>query len=197
MRARVTGIKINQKSFNRTVSSAEEFQKRAEELVNKRLIKEKENLLRDFDGHPVTKEIDGGPSAPNLSGTLAGYGNLFSFIGFESGSNPTEAVRQFLNSFVKIKKAKKNRNLSIDFEIILPTMEDFNFAKMPWEAGNNWVRSVETGISNFSYFMYKAYNSSRSGKGIQVDHKIRVANSKGIPYMTEILNKFRKRMMKK
>ena len=75
-------------------------------------------------------------------------------------------------------------------------MEDFNFAKMPWEVGNSWVRSVEVGISNFSYFMYKAYNSSRSGKGIQVDHKIRVSNSKGTPYMTEILNKFRKRIKK-
>jgi hypothetical protein len=194
MRARITGIKINQKSFDKTVGSAEVFQKRAEELINKRLMKEKQNLLKDFDEHPVTKEIDGGAGATNLSGTLAGYGNLFSFIGFESGSLPTQAVRQFLSSFVKIKKGKKNRGLSIDFDISLPTMEDFNFAKMPWESGNNWVRSIETGISNFSYFMHKAHGSSRSGQGIQIDHKIRISNSKSVPYMTEILNKFKKRM---
>jgi len=194
MRAKITDIKINQKSFDKTIGNAEAFQKRAEKLINERLIKEKQNLLKDFDAHPVTKEIDGGASASNLSGTLAGYGNLFSFIGFESGSLPTQAVKQFLSSFVKVKKGKKNRGLSIDFDISLPTMEDFNFAKMPWESGNNWVRSVETGISNFSYFMHKAYSSSRSGQGIQIDHKIRVSNSKGIPYMTQILNKFKKRM---
>ena len=37
-------------------------------------------LVDEFVNHPVTKEIEGGVTASNQSGTLGGYGNLFSFI---------------------------------------------------------------------------------------------------------------------
>ena len=86
----------------------------------------------------------------------------------------------------------ENKELAVD----LPTMKDLNFAAMPWESGNNWVRSVEIGISNFSYYMNKASNASRSGKGIQIDSKIRSSSSKGMPYMRQILSNFRGRLSK-
>ena len=65
---------------------------------------------------------------------------------------------------------------------------------MPWDSGS-WVRGIETGVSGFSYYMSKASLASRSGKAIQIDGKLRSINSiKGVPYMTDILRKFMKRI---
>ena len=75
-------------------------------------------------------------------------------------------------------------------------MEDFKFAQMPWESGNSWVKSVERGMSNFSYFMHKAHQASRSGLGIQIDNEIHNKSSAPIKYMSEILNNFRRRLSK-
>ena len=41
---------------------------------------ERDQFLEDYEEHPVTQEIEGGPDAPNSSGTLSGITNLFSFI---------------------------------------------------------------------------------------------------------------------
>ena len=44
--------------------------------------------------------------------------------------------------------------------------------------------------------MNKADQASRSGMGIQIDGKLRALNSsKGVPYMSEILNNFKKRIL--
>ena len=54
--------------------------------VEKRLLlafeRIKRETINEFLRHPVTKEIEAGPTAQNISGTLDGYGNLFSYIGF-------------------------------------------------------------------------------------------------------------------
>ena len=52
--------------------------------------------------HPVTQEIESGPNGYNQSGTLGGYGNLFSYIGFEEGMSPTEPLRRVLKKILKI-----------------------------------------------------------------------------------------------
>ena len=48
-------------------------------------------LIKEFEKHPVTKELKQGPFGGNPSRTLGGYGNLYSFIGFQGG-DPTEIV---------------------------------------------------------------------------------------------------------
>ena len=196
MRFKAIGGKINNKAIDKKIGESKKFQKKAQELANKQFIEAKSRLIEDFDSHPVTTEIKGGTNASNLSGTLSGYGNLFSFIGFPEGSDPTVVVRNFLQSFVQMRPAGKKKGVNKDFVINVPTMKDFNFAVMPWESGNNWVRSVEMGISNFSHYMNKASKASRSGKGVQIDGEIRTSSSKGVPYMREIINNFRKRLSK-
>ena len=43
----------------------------------------KQEMIKEFLNHPVTKEIKGGIGSENISGTLGGITNLYSFIGFE------------------------------------------------------------------------------------------------------------------
>ena len=69
----------------------------------------KQQLISDFENHSVTREIKQGPSSSNISGTLGGYGNLYSFIGFEKGSRPVEPVRQALDRSVKLNRQPKIR----------------------------------------------------------------------------------------
>ena len=58
-----------------------------------------EKFLKNFEGHPVTQEIAGGPNATNISGTLGGIGNLLSYIGFQSGDKPLDVVRTLLQKY--------------------------------------------------------------------------------------------------
>ncbi len=191
---RITGVKINQRSIDRKVANSRAFDRASRKSAQERLDKAKAELLSQYDQHPVTQEIEGEETASNLSGTLNGYGNLFSFMGFSQGSNPTVAVRNFLKSFIQLKKSSKARGNHIEYRVKMPSMEDFDFAQMPWEGGNSWVRAVEVGMSSFSYYMDKASKASRSGKGIQIDNKLRGRSSSGVPYLTQMLNEFRKRL---
>ena len=100
MRFKAIGGKINNKAIDKKIGESK-ISKKAQELANKQFIEAKSRLIEDFDSHPVTTEIKGGTNASNLSGTLSGYGNLFSFIGFPEGSDPTVVVRNFLQSFVE------------------------------------------------------------------------------------------------
>ena len=58
--------------------------------------KARKYILELFNNHPITKEIDSGNQATNLSNTLGGVGNLFTYIGFEEGSKPTDIIRKYL-----------------------------------------------------------------------------------------------------
>ncbi len=197
MRPRIVGVKINKKMIDKKVSKARSFEGKARKKIQQRLKRSKKELLKEFDNHPVTKELEAGPDAQNYSGTLGGYGNLFSFMGFGEGMDPTRAVRNFLESSIVIKGRGKVTGTGLEITIKTPTIQDFDFAKMPWESGNSWVRSVEVGMSSFSYYMHKAYEAARSGAGIQIDNKLRKKSSKGVSYMRGILRKFRKKLGKK
>ena len=72
-------------------------------FVEPQIDKKQELLVKQFKTHPVTIEIDGGPLARNSSGTLGGYGNLFSFIGFSSGSDPTAIIKKIFSEKIKFK----------------------------------------------------------------------------------------------
>jgi hypothetical protein len=184
-------------SINKKVNNSKGFDRAALNAAQARLNEMKLKLIEDFDQHPVTREMESGPQGANHSGTLGGYGNLFSFMGFGEGSDPVEAVRNFLKSFISLKAGKgKSRGSVKEYMVKVPSLSDFDFAKMPWESGNNWVRAVETGMSSFSYYMHKAHEASRAGTGIQIDNKLRGKGSSSRPYMTELLNKFRKRLAK-
>lgn len=196
MRIRMVGGTINSKEIDRRVAKSKAFQKEAHKMANKKLAKAKHKMIQEFNSHPVTQELEGGKDATNISKTLSGYGNLFSFMGFGSGAKPTGAVRQFLQSSIDLKLKGKATSLVKEFSVNVPTLEDFNFALMPWESGNSWVKSVEKGMSSFSYYMHKAHEASRSGAGIQIDNRLRNSSSVPVRYISLILDNFRKRLTK-
>ena len=185
---------LNMASINAKVASSSKVQQKSDEIVEKKLKIAKEIVLNEFDSHPVTKEIEGGASADNKSNTLDGYGNLFSFIGFEAGADPISSIREFLKNSFKVKKEKATKSLKKTYFVHSPSLEDFNFAIMPWE-NKSWVKEIESGISGFNYYLSKMVEASRSGTAIQIDNKLRsIGSSKASDYMSEILQNFKKRM---
>lgn len=174
------------------------FKPAAEDRVRKVLKQETQKLLQDFASHPVTEEIESGPEGSNKSNTLGGYGNLFSFIGFESGSDPISPIRSLLARSIQIKSFRKKRNiLGFKLRFTVPSIEEIrNVAPMPWST-DNWVEAIERGISGLGKYLYspdKNYDFSRSGSGFQVDFDLNRsrANSSPVDYMTGILERMLK-----
>ena len=155
----------------------------------------KRSMLKEFDRHPITMEIDAGPSAENITNTLGGYGNLFSFIGFEAGDNPTERLREILEIGTTLQQTIYRQGVWY-FRVHLPDRASIEQAsQMPWEPGNSWAYAVERYISGLSFYLYKAWAGSRSGAGIQLPYEyLEDATFSGQPYITEILQHFREKV---
>jgi len=156
-------------------------------------------LIKDFFNHSVTKEIKAGPNASNSSGTLGGYGNLFSFIGFDKGSDPTAGIEKILKQkLVVTVRAISNGRFKIS--ITNPPSKDelFSVSQIPWASGSSWADGIEKGISNLGSFLYKAggLNQSRAGTGIQVLKNLRSTNFKTQPYISKLVDKFYKNIIK-
>lgn len=175
------------------------FKPAAERRVRNVLESEAKKLMVDFESHPVTEEIDEGPNASNKSNSLGGYGNLFSFMGFESGSDPISPIRSLLAKSIQIKSFRKKRNrLGFKLRFTVPTKEQIDaISPMPWST-DSWTDAVEKGISGLGQYLHskdRHFNTSRSGKGIQIDFDFSGgwrANSTPTDYVTGILNRMLK-----
>ena len=184
--------KYNIRSIRRKVFKSRSFSKQANKRITQSLARARSVMMSDFDNHPVSKELSQGPDGRNLSSTLGGYGNLFSFIGFDSSANPVGEVRKLLMQYPRLSSGKVSKD-KIVFTISIPNLIDFAaVSRMPWEGGKSWVTSVEMGISGFSSYMYGVFGSgrkSRSGKAIQADRQIRADSYKPMPYMSNIIKR--------
>ena len=84
------------------------FKQEAKKAIKKEFEDIHKQFLDSFDSHPVTQEIKGGSSSANISKTLGGVGNLFTYIGFESGSDPIKKLRELLNTYEIQYHSRKN-----------------------------------------------------------------------------------------
>jgi hypothetical protein len=163
------------------------------ELAESKLQSEKNEFLNEFENHPVTEEIKAGPNSKNISMTLGGYGNLFSFIGFENNFDPTSPVSFLIRKIrlIKTSLSKKSKNGSVvSFRVLVPSLEDFRKnSPMPWAAGRSWLEGVERGISGFGYYISRAL-SGRSGGGVQANNQIRSGAFKNTSYFTRMYKNF-------
>ncbi len=165
------------------------------EKIFKKFEKLKKEMIKDFTNHPVTKEILSGASASNISGTLGGYGNLFTFIGFESGQNPIAPIIELLQktqiTFFKISPRGTSK-----IRVEMPDKEEiFNVTPLPWAAGISWAQRIEVGLSGLGQYMNKNSPYSRSGKGIQSKNKVRGSRFSNTPYVSSFLNKWNKKFL--
>ena len=185
--------KINMRGLNAEIAQKgyKIFKPLVEQRIKNAFDKGRQKLLDDFENSDITKEIDAGPNASNSSNTLGGYGNLFTFIGFESGSDPISPLRSLLAKSIQIKTIRKKRDvLAFTLNFSVPTIEEIKaVAPMPWST-DNWVEAVEKGLSGLGQYMYtKNSKRGRSGRAIQIDAELTGnQNSNPTEYMTKILS---------
>lgn len=178
------------------VENTSAFQSKAEEIVKDNYLENKDKFMEDFNNHPVTQEIENGPSAKNISNTLNGIGNLFSYIGFFTSQAPTQELRELLEKSFSFKKRSVNKNGS-KFIVTYPDIEIIKKnTPMPWEGGRSWVSGIEKGISGFGFYLYKKFIDGRSGEALQSTNKVRSSSFKRVRYMSEIIKKFVNNMSK-
>ena len=159
--------------------------------LEKEVEKIKNEIIEEFENHPVTQEIEGGITATNISNTLDGITNLYSFIGFESGDSPLDPIREQLKK-INLRYTINSKGELI-FTVEFPTAKDiFKVTPMPWATGRSWAQGIEVGISGLGYYIKSTINS-RSGLGVQsqkpVRNGVRFRNTKYISYLINLYSK--------
>lgn len=174
--------------------------KAASKLLKQRALEHAEEkqrkLIEEFESHPVTSEINGGPNASNSSQTLGGYGNLFSFIGFDAGSDPIGPIVAALSKKINVQVKSTGGKFLIKYNVVSP--EDiFNVTPMPWAEGRSWAQGIELGISGLGQYFRGNFKSSRSGGGIQSSGKrLGGVRFKNLPYISRLLRDFQETLKK-
>jgi hypothetical protein len=166
-------------------------------LANKIVEERKLELIEEFNNHPVTMEIAAGPEAENYSGTLGRKGNLFSFIGFNEGSDPIAPVRELLEKISLSSVSARRKNGVFEFRVNIPSKEEIeSVSKMPWETGRSWVYDVERAISGLSHYLWGQFNSnSRSGTGLQVEESLTTGLTfTPVRYLATLMEKFKQKL---
>lgn len=186
---RDTSSKINR-------DAADIIRKSVEKSLLSQFEKIKAEMIKEFLNHPVTEEIKKGANAQNISGTLNGYGNLFSYIGFYDGDDPIEPVlEEFKKSTIVFSRLVEGGAV---WNIYLPDKEDIWAASpMPWAIGRSWAKGIETGISGVGYYLYtqrEKLKNSRSGTAIQTSTRIGKPRFKNVKYISDILGKYEKKI---
>ena len=150
----------------------------------------KSTAIAQFNSHSVTVELSGGASAINFSGTLGGYGNLYSFLGFTS--DPISPLRAAIDSNCNISPKITANGKDLTFVCNIPDYTNLaSFGVLPWAFGGSWMEGIEKGIPNAYSFLYDERGGSRSGGGIQVEPKLRDVNFSPVPYLTPILSQLK------
>lgn len=193
--------KINLKVLHGAISQAvdsREIREKVRRQANERFEEAKASMLENFQNHPVTTEIEAGAGSENTSNTLGGYGNLYSFIGFEAGLDPTLQVREYLEKSTKLNQRvsfeKKDLGGVFHLQANIPSVEELeSITPSPWDT-KSWIRGIERGISGLGYYLYskiRFFENSRSNTAIQSDYKLRNLGYKPVKYMSNIIDKFK------
>jgi len=163
--------------------------------VAPKLERKQELLKKNFKINPITIELKSGPSTFNSSGTLGGYGNLFSFIGFTSGSDPTDIIEKIFAEKIRFKVRRISSKGKFRITFFIPSIEEiYALTPIPWASGSSWVDGIEKGISNVGSFLYssRGFGSSRAGTGLQAKNKSSGVSFKNTPYVTKLLKNFKR-----
>ena len=182
-----------------TVGSNRAMSQKMRGFIGPEIEKKQDLLIKQFKAHPITIEIDAGPTASNSSGTLGGYGNLFSFIGFSSGNDPTAVIKKIFSEKIKFKVNRIGKTGKYRITCFIPTLQEiYGLTPLPWAAGKSWVDGIERGMSNLGSYLYSpsGFGTSSSGTGIQAKGK-RAGSSvsfQNTPYVAKLIENFKRRL---
>ena len=186
--------KINKKLIQKEIFNNRAVKKMVRDIVQEEVEKEKALFQQDFESHPVTQELDGGENASNISGTLGGYGNLFSFLGFNQGTNPTAPVK-FLIQRITLDRNIQATGNGFKVRVNVPSKDDFGaVSRLPFEGGRSWLLDIERGISGLGAYLYGRFASSRSGTGIQSKYNYANKRFRNVKYFSGMYTKFLRRL---
>ena len=186
--------RINKQKIQKEIFNNRAVKKMVHDIVKKEVEKEKILFRTEFESHPVTQELDAGENASNISQTLGGYGNLFSFLGFNNGANPTAPVKLLIQKILLDRNVQATGN-GFKIKVNIPSKEEFAaVSRLPWEGGRSWLLDVERGISGLGAFLYGRFASSRSGGGIQIKYNYSNRVFRNVKYFSEMYTKFLKRI---
>jgi hypothetical protein len=167
----------------------------------------KEQTLQEFESHPVTQELQAGAYGDNQTGTISPAGNLYSLIGFDAGTDPTEPIRSIINSLGVMMSFEPKYAGKLKLRYSFPATqlnikEIEDVTPMPsWTTGS-WVRRVEKSIEGINHYLFytenhksKPFDKSRSGTGIQIKGNLN-KTFKRIDYITGIIKNFNNRLIR-
>lgn len=197
--ARVKKLNINRLLKKYNFKGSKELQKIAYREALKKANQIKKEAMDELNAHPVTKEIDAGPSATG-SQLLGGRGNLFGFLGFNNGTQPVEIIRNVFDRMLTVDKRAglikriANDKLIIEYKIQdVPTITDiYQLTPLTWST-KSWVKGIQRGITNYSQTIFKNSDNSRSGVALQTKRKIGFITFRPTPYIDQILKNARKK----
>lgn len=195
-------VQINNKQLRQLVQKAanKEVRRVATPIIREKIKLANRQLLENFLKHKITQEIKAGPEAQNTSFTLGGYGNLFSFIGFEQGDDPISKVVNVLKNSITLDELQIGGDVALEIRITMPTKEDFDSISeldLPWASGRSWISAIEEGLSGLGQYLFDedGFNVSRSDTGIQLKRTIRRGEFRPQKYISEILDKTASRLV--
>lgn len=140
-----------------------------------------QSVIKNLENHPVSQELKNHtePSKILNSSGWPRRGTLFGFMGFNSGRDPVDELRDFLtskNGFrIDLEKNVIKRVRGILGFLISPSEEELQIAGITldgWGDGRSWPTVLEdSGIENLPYFLAKN-NYGRSQEGFQIENEL-------------------------
>lgn len=174
---------VLRQSLREQIPLNQKFQQRAEQAVRARADRIKTQIGSEFEDLAVVNELEN-PNKPSDNFVqynrfeTKGVSNLFSYLGFEKGEDPVQAVRAIIKKRLQVIGRKvNNKNGSISYQFALPTLNQLrDVAKLPYSSEISWIDAAENGISSSNVNDYLVLNlvesnKSRSGYAIQVNFK--------------------------
>ena len=169
-------------------------------LIDPKIKERQSELIKTFEVHPITIELDAGPRASNISGTLGGYGNLFSFIGFSSGDEPTQIISKIFGEKIKFKVKRKNNSGRYQITFFIPSIEEiYGLTPIPWMTGKSWAKSIEEGgLTNLGQYLFSStgFDDSSSGTGIQAKNRSSGVSFNRMPYVGKLVKDFKQKLLR-
>ena len=125
-------------------------------------------------------------------------GNLYSFLGFFFGKDPTIELRHVLDRDTTIRKSTRV-GTTFYYRVYYPDKQEItDVSRMDWGSGTSWAYAVENGDfggdAHLSHYIYNTWGAGRSEEGIQTKGVYSENDFAPKPYISTILDNFIQRV---